>query len=85
MKKAWRTNWRGTVSICAAETRGKAIAKTLASIDEAGYLTHDNKRTIWREIKATRAQEFDKWAEVDSSDALWAAENLPQPKQEATA
>ncbi len=81
MKVAWRTNWRGTVSICAAETRGKAIAKTIRSIGEAGYITRENKKVVWGQVKATRAPEFDGWAEVDQSGSLWFEDDLPRDKQ----
>lgn len=73
MKKAYRTEWRGAVSIVSAETRGQAVCRTLQSASGAGY------KPRWPEITAHRAPEWDAWAEVDASEAAWDEKYLPKP------
>lgn len=72
MKRAYRTEWRGVVSIVSAETRGQAIHRTLRSARGAGYTPR------WQAITARRAPEHDGWAEVDASEACWGEAYLPK-------
>lgn len=74
MKRAYRTTCWGIVSIVAAESRGKAIARTLRAIGDAGY----NTAGLWGRIRAVRASEFDEWAEVDRSGDLYHEADLPK-------
>ena len=60
MKRAWKTTWCGVASIVAAATRGKAIARTLSSAEEAGYYPK------WKDIRAVRAPEHDDWSHRDA-------------------
>lgn len=50
----------GHPSIVLAPSRSSAVAQTLASIDEANY-----QGAKWCEIRAVRAPEFDRLAEVE--------------------
>lgn len=73
MKKAWRIRTSGFPDgVVAAETRGQAIAKAFQACGEVGY------NTAWKDHKATRAPEFDKWAELDETGACWDEKLLPR-------
>jgi hypothetical protein len=72
MKRAWRTFAMGVESIVAASSRGQAIARTLKSIDEAGY-----RGITFKNIRAIRAPQHDRWAEVDASSHCWSEQYLP--------
>lgn len=74
MKRAYRTTLIGITSIVSAESRGKAIARTLLSAADAGY----NVRGKWKEVRAVRAPEHDEWAALDATGVLWAEANLPK-------
>lgn len=74
LKRAYRTTVAGVTSVVAAETRGRAIARTLYAAIDAGY------RVSFPEVKATRAPEHDGWAEQDATGACWNEELLPVTK-----
>jgi hypothetical protein len=71
VKVAWRVSLLGETSLVAAEKRSRAVYRTVRSCRDAGYSAD------WREARATRAPEYDHWAEVDSSGACWDERYLP--------
>lgn len=73
MKRAWRTTLHGLTSLVVAETRGRAIAITLRSARKAGFSSK------WQQVRATRAPEYDAWAEVESAGIAWNPICLPAP------
>jgi len=64
-KQAWRTSLIGVESVVAAETAGKAAAKTIKAAKDAGF------PVIFTEVRVRRAHEFDQWALSDVSDKVW--------------
>ncbi len=71
MKRAYRTNCGGIVSVVAAESRGRAVAATVRAAGEAGY------RVRFLVVRAVRAPEYDAWAALDATGACWDEKLLP--------
>jgi hypothetical protein len=60
IRKAWRTVWTGLPhepAIVIAPTRGRALARALLNLHEAGYAAR------WQDLRCCRAPEYDHWAE----------------------
>jgi hypothetical protein len=70
--RAWKTVAMGTTCIVAAETRAKAIMRTIKSAHEAGYDLR------WLEVRAVRAPQHDRWAKGDVADRCWDEQYLPR-------
>ena len=61
---AWRVRLMGESGITAATTRGKAMLRIFNQAREAGY------RVKFTDCRATRAPEYDQWAEQDKSRSV---------------
>ena len=70
MKRAYRTTWRGIVSIVAAESVAQARSRTQATANEFGY----EPQLI--DIRVQRAPEYDGWAAVDATGHCWAEDGM---------
>lgn len=73
MKRAWRVRLVGVETIVAATTRGRAIALTVRSAQDANYACR------FPDAKCRRAPEHDGWAALDASNACWQEQYLPAP------
>ncbi len=77
-KKAYRVSWKGSEGIVAATSAGQARARMMGSGRDAGY------KPRFIDIKATRAKQYDGWADQDQSQACWSEEHLqPSEKEKA--
>jgi hypothetical protein len=65
VKKAWITEVHGIKSLVAAETRGHAVSRTMASANDAGY------GVKFPDVKAKRDKRFDGWAQTDEARGVW--------------
>lgn len=70
-KKAWLTEWKGLPCVVAAETRGKAVARTIRQAQEASWYPR------FVDVTARRAPQWDRWAEQDTTGRAYAPEYMP--------
>lgn len=65
MKKAYVTEACGIKALVAAETRGKAVNKTLLSANDVGF------NFQFTDFKVKRVKRFDAWAQTDDAKSIY--------------